>query len=217
MSECLTPEQIVEFISKELGRDMLESRIQIRTEGVKKKENRNVWITISAAAVHKAAESLMKISYPHLSCISGYDKGAKDKNLRVQYNFSLYGGVPDAETMVIFSLDLPKANPVLPTITDLMEGTAFTEREKTEYLGITIEGLAPAEHNFFLPADFPNDVYPLRKDEKRIPDTMVKNLWACGRPENRPPAPIPAPEPKPAPVAEAAPAPADAAKKEEGA
>jgi Ni,Fe-hydrogenase III component G len=99
--------------------------------------------------------------------------------------------------MVIISLDLPKANPVLPTITDLMEGTAFTEREKTEYLGITIEGLEPAEHPFFLPADFPKDVYPLRKDEKRIPDTMVKNLWACGRPENRPPAPIPEPEPKP--------------------
>ncbi|HJJ48571.1 MAG TPA: NADH-quinone oxidoreductase subunit C [Methanocorpusculum sp.] len=198
MSECLTPEQIAAFMQNELGKEFLDFRIQIRAEGVKKKENRNVWITIAPSAVHKAAESLMKISYPHLSCISGYDLGAKNENLRVHYNFSIYGGVEGCETMVNFSLDLPKANPVLPTITDLMEGTAFTEREKTEYLGITIEGLEPAAHNFFLPADFPKDVYPLRKDEKRIPDSMVKNLWACGRPENRPPAPLPEPEPEPA-------------------
>ena len=202
MSDCLTPEQIVETLSGELGKVVLETRIQRRCEGVQKKENRNVWITISRDAVHKAAESLMKISYPHLSCIAGYDKGAKSPDLRVQYIFSIYGGIEDAETMVIFSLDLPKTDPVLPTITDLMEGTAFTEREKTEYLGIRIEGLEPSEHRFFLPQDFPANVYPLRKDEKKIPDAMVKDLWACGRPANRPPAPIPEkpaaekPEPK---------------------
>ncbi len=193
----LAPEEIVSTLQRKLGVSMLDSRIQIRTEGAQKKENRNIWITIDANAVHLAAEALMSVSYPHLSCIAGYDKGANDANLRVQYIFSIYGGNPANETMVIFSLDLPKANPVLPTITDLMEGTAFTEREKTEYLGIRIEGLKPAEHRFFLPQDFPVDVYPLRKDEKRIPDVMVKNLWACGRPENRPPAPLhEKPEPK---------------------
>jgi len=191
MTEVLTPQQLIDALTKKLGAEILDSRIQIRTEGMKKKENRNIWITIKREAVHNAVEALMKISYPHLSCISGYDKGKDDANLRVQYIFTIYGGIPDAETMIVFSLDLPKENPVLPTITDLMEGTAFTEREKTEYLGIQIEGLEPAKHRFFLPEDFPKDVYPLRKDAKRIPDTMVKNLWACGRPENRPPAPLP--------------------------
>ena len=191
MTEVLTPEQLLKRISKKLGSAVLDSRIQIRTEGVQKKENRNIWITINRTAVHRAAEVLMEISYPHLSCIAGYDKGKDDENLRVQYIFSVYGGIEDAETMVIFSLDLPKADPVLPTITDLMEGTAFTEQEKIEYLGIRIDGLTPREHRFFLPQDFPEDVYPLRKDDKRIPDAMVKNLWACGRPENRPPAPLP--------------------------
>ncbi|HJJ35787.1 MAG TPA: NADH-quinone oxidoreductase subunit C [Methanocorpusculum sp.] len=193
----LSPEEIISSLQKKLGKSMLDSRVQIRTEGAKKKENRNIWITIKASAVHQAVEALMDIAYPHLSCIAGYDKGANDENLRVQYIFSIYGGEPGAETMVTISLDLPKANPVLPTITDLMEGTAFTEREKTEYLGIRIEGLEPAAHRFFLPQDFPENVYPLRKDDKRIPDSMVKNLWACGRPENRPPAPLPEkPEPE---------------------
>jgi len=198
--KILNPQEILDTLSKKLGSSILDSRIQIRTEGVQKKENRNIWITIKSDAVHKAAEAIMSISYPHLSCIAGYDKGKDNPDLRVQYIFTIYGGVEHSETMVVFSLDLPKSNPVLPTITDLLEGTAFTEREKTEYLGIRIEGLEPSTHRFFLPEDFPQDVYPLRKDEKRIPDSMIKNLWACGRPENRPPAPLP--EKKEEPVKE---------------
>ena len=187
----LSPEEIIKTLQKKLGKAFLDSRVQMRCEGVKKRENRNIWITIDKSAVHQAAEALMDISYPHLACISGYDKGRDDENLRVQYIFTIYGGEPSAETVVVFSLDVPKANPVLPTITDLMEGTAFTEEEKTEYLGIRIEGLPSAAHRFFLPQDFPEDLYPLRKDEKGIPASMVKNLWACGRPQNRPPAPLP--------------------------
>ncbi|MDO5844395.1 MAG: NADH-quinone oxidoreductase subunit C [Methanocorpusculum sp.] len=185
--DILTPEQIVESLKKSLGDSVLDSKIQIRTEGTKKRENKNILITISRDVVHKAAEELMKISYPHLSCISGYDKGADSADLRIQYIFTIYGGVPRNETLVIFSLDLPKNDAVLPTLTDLMEGTAFTEHEKEEYLGIKIDGLAKAEHKFFLPQDFPENVYPLRKDEKKIPDTMVKNLFACGRPKRENP------------------------------
>lgn len=191
MSDTIfTPDEIARQIQTALGDAMLDYRVQIRCEGVKKRENKNVWITIQPSAVHAAAEALMDISYPHLSCISAFDKGAGSEFLGVQYIFSIYGGVPRNETMVIFSLDLPKKNPVLPTLTDIMEGTAFTEREKTEYIGITISGLPKADHNFFLPQDFPKEVYPLRKDDKKIPDSMVRDLWACGRPQNRPPAPL---------------------------
>lgn len=182
IDKILTPEEIVGFFSNALGSGVLDSKIQIRAEGAKKIENRNVWITITPECVHKAVEELMKITYPHLSCISGYDKGANSKHLRIQYIFTIYGGVQRAETLVIFSLDLDKANPVLPTITDLMEGAAFTEHEKEEYLGVKISGLAPANHRLFLPQDFPENVYPLRKDDKRIPDSMVRDLWANKRP-----------------------------------
>lgn len=190
MDENLPAETVVERLTAALGDAVLDSRIQKRAEGKEKRENTNIWITIRRDAVHAAVEALMEIWYPHLSCIAGYDKGADSPDLRVQYIFSIYGGVERSEYMVIFSLDVPKDDARLPTITDLLEGTAFTEREKTEYLGITIDGLAPATHKFFLPQDFPDNVYPLRKDDKKIPDTMVKDLWACGRPAGRPPAPL---------------------------
>ncbi len=188
--EILSPEAVVEKLSADLGSAVLESRIQRRAEGSKKRENINIWITIRREMVHEAVEALMRIWYPHLSCIAGYDCGGDSSLLRVQYIFSIYGGVAASEYMVIFSLDLPKNDARLPTITDLLEGAAFTEHEKTEYLGITIEGLTPAAHKFFLPQDFPDNVYPLRKDDKKIPDSMVKDLWACGRPAGRPPAPL---------------------------
>jgi len=74
----LSPEEIISTLQKKLGNSMLDSRIQIRCEGAKKKENRNIWITIDACAVHQATEALMSIAYPHLSCIAGYDKGTND-------------------------------------------------------------------------------------------------------------------------------------------
>lgn len=178
--DILTPEEIAERISKKA--DVSSIRIQIRCEGVKKCGNKNLWLTINRGTLRDAVKELMEISYPHLSCISGFDEGADSKNLRVQYNFSIYGGVPKNETMVILSLDVPKEDAWLPTITDMMEGTAFTEHEKTEYLGIEIRGLSKA-HRFFLPEDFPENVYPLRKDDKKIPNSMVNDLWASGRPK----------------------------------
>jgi membrane-bound hydrogenase subunit beta len=186
----LTPEEIADTLAKSLGDAVLDSRITLRAEGKLKRENRNIWITIRRDAVHAAVRELMKLWYPHLSCISGYDKGTESPDLRVQYIFSIYGGVENHETVVIFSLDLPKNDAHLPTITDLLEGAAFTEQEKIEYLGITIDGLRPADHRFFLPQDFPEGMYPLRKDELKIPGSMVKDLYACGRPKGRPPAPL---------------------------
>ncbi|MDR0439329.1 MAG: NADH-quinone oxidoreductase subunit C [Methanocalculaceae archaeon] len=180
--KILSPESVTDRLTTILGAAVISSRIQTRAEGKEKRENTNIWIMIQRDVVHTAVEELMKIWYPHLSCIAGYDKGETSPYLRVQYIFSIYGGVSASEYMIIFSLDVPKSDARLPTITDLLEGAEFTEREKTEYLGITIDGLAPATHKFFLPQDFPDNIYPLRKDDKKIPGTMVKDLWARGRP-----------------------------------
>ncbi|HJJ96244.1 MAG TPA: NADH-quinone oxidoreductase subunit C [Methanocorpusculum sp.] len=166
--EILPAAAVVERLTAALGSAVIDSRIQIRAEGKEKRENTNIWITIRRDAVHAAVEALMQIWYPHLSCIAGYDKGADSPDLRVQYIFSIYGGVAASEYMVIFSLDVPKADARLPTITDLLEGAAFTEREKTEYLGISIDGLPAAGFGVFASSfvgaisEFPSMVFPQR-------------------------------------------------------
>ncbi|MBU2565391.1 MAG: NADH-quinone oxidoreductase subunit C, partial [Candidatus Thermoplasmatota archaeon] len=64
----------------------------------------------------------------------------------------------------------------ISSICDIIPGALVTEREKQEMLGITVEGI-PDSRRMFLPDDFPENVYPWRKDEKGIPEKMIKKLY----------------------------------------
>ena len=46
MDEIYTPAEVVEKLKAALGDSMLDSSIRVRAEGVKKRENSNIWITI---------------------------------------------------------------------------------------------------------------------------------------------------------------------------
>jgi membrane-bound hydrogenase subunit beta len=48
-------------------------------------------------------------------------------------------------------------------------------------MGVTVRNI-PDGRRIFLPDDFPEGIYPWRKDGKGIPPEMVKRLWAAGRP-----------------------------------
>ena len=182
----LTPQELIDRFTTAFGDAVSEPRIQIRAEGAKKNQNINIWMTITRDALKPAISMLKEISYPHLSVISGWDAG---EELRMQYIFSIYFGERHGEYMVIFTVPLTKDDLVLPTITDIMPGALFTEREKQEMFGVTIQDI-PDGRRLFLPEDFPEGVYPLRKDETGIPDKMVKHLWELGRPTDRPVPPV---------------------------
>lgn len=178
----LTPEEVVERFSAGLGSDILETRIQERREGIKKNPNYNIWIDLNRDALKPAIRALIDIHYPHLAVISGNDLG---ESIRLIYHFTIYYGTPGGEYTVTFSVNLPKGDLAVPTISDLIPGAVFSEREKQEFFGITVVDI-PDSRRLFLPDDFPEGVYPWRKDETGIPDSMVKDLWASGRPTDRP-------------------------------
>jgi membrane-bound hydrogenase subunit beta len=48
----------------------------------------------------------------------------------------------------------------------------------------------PDPRRLFLTENFPENVYPWRKDETGIRADMVKELWAVGRPTDRPAPPV---------------------------
>lgn len=54
-------------------------------------------------------------------------------------------------------------NPVLPSITLLIPGAEWAEREQQDLVGVKFEG-HPDPRRLVLPDDFPPDLYPLRKD-----------------------------------------------------
>ncbi len=89
-----------------------------------------------------------------LTAITGLDLG---ENLGAYYHIRLTRGYYTIKT------EIPKTNPNLPTITDLIPGAAFSELEVTDLLGITYDG-NPLSGHFMLSENWPIGVYPLRKD-----------------------------------------------------
>jgi membrane-bound hydrogenase subunit beta len=75
---------------------------------------------------------------------------------------------------LVIRVTLPKTDLTIPTITDVIPGAIFSEREVQEMMGITVTGI-PDDRRLFIPEDFPKGVYPWRRDETG-PEKMLKVL-----------------------------------------
>ncbi|MDD1706872.1 MAG: NADH-quinone oxidoreductase subunit C [Methanoregulaceae archaeon] len=189
MSETphLTPQQIIDLYSAEFGIGLKEARINERGEGTQKRMSYDIWLRVDRNLLRPAIQKLIGIRFPHFAVIAGNDLGTE---IELLYIFSVFYGAKFGEYMVTIGISLPKSDLSIPTITDLIPGALFSEREKQEFFGITVTGI-PDGRRLFLPDDFPQGIYPWRKDETGIPPEMVKDLWAIDRPANRPAPPVP--------------------------
>jgi membrane-bound hydrogenase subunit beta len=192
-----TPQEIVDLYRTEFGAGILDATITERGEGVNRKKAYNIWFRLEKDLLKPAIKKLMDIRFPHFAVIAGSDLGDE---IELLYIFSVFYGTNFGEYMVTLAIRLRKTDLTVPTITDLIPGALLSEREKQEFLGITVTGI-PDGRRLFLPDDFPQGVYPWRKDETGIKPEMVKELWTIGRPTDRPVPPVP--EKKPAPEAPA--------------
>ena len=94
----------------------------------------------------------------HLTTISGVDLG---REILIVYHIDCGDG-----SLLNLKLKLDKGAPVLQTITDILPGAVFYERELMDMLGVNFEGHSDPRR-LFLPDDWPADVYPLRKEEEK--------------------------------------------------
>jgi len=193
-----TPQEIIDLYRTEFGAGILDARITERGEGVRKTKGCNIWIRLDKNLLKPAIKKLMDIRFPHFAVIAGNDLGDE---IELLYILSVFYGTKFGEYMVTLAIRLKKTDLTVPTITDLIPGALLSEREKQEFFGITVTGI-PDGRRLFLPDDFPQGVYPWRKDETGIKPEMVRELWTIGRPKDRPVPPVP--EKKPAPEEPAA-------------
>ncbi|NYT05457.1 MAG: NADH-quinone oxidoreductase subunit C [Methanomicrobiales archaeon] len=177
---------VAEVFSTAFGDGIESIDVKEWAEGSRKVKNHAIWIRLRRDLLKEAVRRLVEIDYPHLGVVSGVDMG---EYIDLQYHLAIFFGIPDAEIMVTLTVALPKGDLAVPTISDIIPGAVYTEREKQEMLGITVTGI-PDTRGLFLPADFPKGVYPWRKDETGIRDDMVRELWTVGRPEGRPAPPV---------------------------
>ena len=171
--EKLAPQAIIDSFSKKLGDGFVNGSVHEREIAAKKNKFRSLWIEVKKRAFHDAVEHICQLQeYPHLAIISSSDLGAE---VELIYHFTIYYGEHLQELSLGLRVRLPKDDLSIPTITDLIQGAVFTERETQEMIGVAVVGI-PDNRRLFLPEDFPEGVYPWRTDDKGPPEDMFRVL-----------------------------------------
>ncbi|NOZ88637.1 MAG: NADH-quinone oxidoreductase subunit C, partial [Crenarchaeota archaeon] len=95
--------------------------------------------------------------------------------IRVVYHFT---SSRSPSSLVALEVEVPRGEPRLPSISDVYPAAELQEREQREMLGVEFEGLRDRRH-LLLPEDWPEGVYPLRKDF-RVPDEPFMSTRPSG-------------------------------------
>jgi membrane-bound hydrogenase subunit beta len=130
----------------------LDGKVRIQRE-------RRIFADVPAASLREVLEYTMKkLEFMFLCTMTGLDEG---ESLSFVYHLTRQDGI-----MLNLKISVPKANPVIKTITDYFKGADIYEREVMDLLGAKVEGL-PEGKRYPLPDDWPQGEYPLRKDWKK--------------------------------------------------
>lgn len=105
--------------------------------------------------LRKKFEELQKDGVYRVNCITGVDHL---KEIEVIYHLS------KGNEILTLRAHAPKTRPEIKTISDLFPGALLFEQELAEMLGVTVKGIT--KKRLLLPDNWPEGVYPLRKDYK---------------------------------------------------
>jgi len=173
----LTPQELAGWFAEKFGERVRDIVAKEKPEGTKGALRRTIWMNADREILRDMIRSLIdEIHYPHLSVISGTDEGEK---VELQYHIQVYYGERATETTISVRFALPKDDLWIDSICDLIPGALISEREKQEMLGVDVRNIYDSRR-YFLPDDFPQGVYPWRKDETGIKPEMVRKLSEVG-------------------------------------
>jgi Ni,Fe-hydrogenase III component G len=105
----------------------------------------------------EVAQALIDTRWGYLTAITGLDDKTESGQLEVLYHYCRGANVLTLRTLV------PREGGVVPTVCGAVPIATVYERELAEMFGITVAG-TPDPSRLFLPDDWPDGVYPLRKD-----------------------------------------------------
>jgi Ni,Fe-hydrogenase III large subunit/Ni,Fe-hydrogenase III component G len=139
-------QEVLTTLGKKLGEKMLQTtpaqlgKVSVRVN----------------AGIHRDALKILLAEDKNagISAITGVDLG---ETIEVMYHIRTH------RTIVTIRTQVPKKDPRIKTIVDLLPGANFHEREIADLFGLTFED-HPDSGRLVLPEDWPKDLFPLRKD-----------------------------------------------------
>jgi NADH-quinone oxidoreductase subunit C len=156
------PEEILDVLYRVIDAHMPGVRWNLDVRVVPIDE---VWVTLPVTCLRPAVQALIeRCGFTHLSTLTAQHFARAQDVARTQdvegaiellYHFWRGRGLT-------VRLVLPAHDACLPTVTDLIPGAAFYEREVAEMLGVTFEG-HPDPRPLLLPDDWEGGA-PLRQD-----------------------------------------------------
>lgn len=173
MTQQLSAEEIVTSFTDAFKNKISNPRIEKHLAGTKKNELVHIWMTVDNSVFKDAVNHLITLEkYPHFAVTSGYDI---DDTIYLVYSFSIYYGQRFKEISINMTVPLPKSKPEIESICDLIPGALISEQEKQEMLGVVVKNI-PKDKRAFISDDFPQGMYPWRRDETQPDHTTVRNL-----------------------------------------
>ncbi len=125
-------------------------------------EANRVDVIMKADDLPAAAAALAGVRWGYLAAITGLDNGPESGVIEALYHFC------SGAAVVTLRIGLPRQAPRLPSVCDSIPSATLYERELMEMFGVDIVD-TPNRQRLFLPDDWPDGVYPLRKDYRPQP------------------------------------------------
>jgi len=139
----LREEMVVEELRGRLGNKIREAIVQ---------RERRIFIVVDRDHYKEVVAALVSMGFDFLSAITGVDAGD---------HFEVIAHLGRGISVAVKAL-VPKDDPSIDSLVDVFRGAELYERETWEMLGIVFRG-NPNLRRAFLPEDWPEGVYPLRK------------------------------------------------------
>jgi Ni,Fe-hydrogenase III component G len=154
--------EVIEKMQNRLKSGFLEAKLP---------RKRRTFVRVDAGSIKEAVRyAVQELGYDHLGTITGSDLSGE---MEVIYHL-----VEKGADVLSIGVRVPKENPVVPDISDIVPCAAIYEREVYELVGIRFEGLTDYSH-LLLPEGWPEQIFPLRKNQSYGTLNEIKLKKVC--------------------------------------
>ena len=136
-------------------KDKFQNHILSTREPISKK----IYVEIRREAIRSMAEYLFRDLRARFNTIVGVDRRSTHEDFQTTHIFSL----DEDRIFVLLQASLDRNQPEMDSITPIIAGANWAEREAQDLLGIRFNGHVDPRR-LVLPDDWPENLHPLRKD-----------------------------------------------------